>query len=88
MKIKISFKEGFSKTAKFLNTKKRDKLTDLVFLLSDNPFNSKLQTKALSGELNGLYYFRISRDWRVLFKFISPIEIRLLEVGHRRDIYK
>ena len=88
MKIKISFKEGFSKTIGSLNKKQRDKLIGLVVLLSDNPFNTKLQTKALSGELSGLYSFRISRDWRVLFKFISPTEIRLLEVGHRKDIYK
>lgn len=88
MRIKISFREGFNKTLKPLNDKQRDKLAGLVVLLSANPFNSKLRTKALSGKLSGLYSFRISRDYRVLFQFISPVEICLLELGHRKDIYR
>jgi len=88
MKIKVSFKEGFRKTARVLNKKQRDKLADLIILLISDPYHPKLHTKSLLGRLSGVYVFRITREWRVLFKFISPTEIILLEVGNRKDIYK
>ncbi len=31
---------------------------------------------------------KLTEEWRVLFKFISPTEIWLLEIGHRKDIYQ
>jgi len=88
MSVKISFKDGFHKSAKVFNKKQRDKLADLVVLLSRNPFNKKLHTKPLGGKLAGLYSFRITRDWRVIFKFLSPQEILVIKVGNRKDIYK
>jgi addiction module RelE/StbE family toxin len=88
MRIRISFKEGFSKTAKALSGKQREKLAELIVLLSNDPFDDRLHVKALSGELKGIYSFRISQDWRVLFRFVAPEEIMVLEVGHRKDIYQ
>ncbi|MBI2635515.1 MAG: type II toxin-antitoxin system mRNA interferase toxin, RelE/StbE family [Parcubacteria group bacterium] len=56
--------------------------------LSLNPFHSSLHTKPLTGKLSGFYSFRLSRDYRVIFKIISSEEIYLIRVGHRRDIYR
>jgi len=56
--------------------------------LAKNPYERKLHTKHLTGKLSGLYSFRITRDYRVVFQFLSPNEIRLVEVAHRKDIYK
>lgn len=86
--MNVYYADNFVKSAQKLNTKQQAKLTGLIVLLSKNPFHSKLHTKALSGEFVGIYSFRISRDWRAVFRFLSPEEIVLIEVDHRKDIYR
>ena len=86
--IKISFRKGFKKSARVLNRKNLVRLTDLIVIFSNNSFHSKLHTKALTGKLAGLFSFRITREWRVIFKFISPEEILIIKVRHRKDIYR
>jgi addiction module RelE/StbE family toxin len=88
VKIRVTFKKDFRKSTKILSQKNKDKLSDLVILLSQNPFHSKLHTKSLSGDLTGLFSFRITRDWRVMFKFVSPEEVLIIKVRHRKDIYR
>ena len=85
--ISIVFGKKFIKSAKILSPKHKEKLADLVETLSSEPYNPRLHTKPLSGALIGLYSFRITREWRVIFKFNSPNEIQLVAVGHRKDIY-
>lgn len=67
--------------------KQQQKLADFIEILSQNPYSSVLHTKPLSGELAGFYSFRITREWRAVFRFNSIEEIQLLLVGHRKDIY-
>ncbi len=86
--ISIHYGSGFLKSARKLPRAGQVKLARLAKLIVDNPYHSKLHTKHLSGELTGLYSFRITRDWRVIFKFLSPIDVMLIEVAHRKDIYR
>ncbi|MBI2463087.1 MAG: type II toxin-antitoxin system mRNA interferase toxin, RelE/StbE family [Candidatus Spechtbacteria bacterium] len=65
-----------------------EKLAQLLEIFVENPFHTKLHSKHLTGKLSGLYSFRITRDWRVIFQFISTKEIQLIEVAHRREIYR
>lgn len=88
MTLRVYYSDTFLKDAKKLGSKEQAKLSGLVVLLQENPYHPKLHTKPLSRELSGLYSFRITRDWRVLFKFISADEVMLVDVGNRRDIYK
>lgn len=64
------------------------KLAHLLPFFKENPFDPRLHSKPLSEPLRGLFSFRITRDWRVIFKFLSPREILLLRVKHRKDIYR
>lgn len=86
--IEINFRKDFRKSTKLLSDKQRDKLANLVVLLKQNPFHPKLHTKSLGGSLAGLFSFRITRDWRVMFTFVSPKKILVLQVRHRKDIYR
>lgn len=86
--IRIYYSDQFLRAARRLENKLQDKLTELIVLLKENPFHSKLHSKKLSGEIAGIYSFRITRDWRVLFKFLSPLEIQLIDVGRRKEIYR
>jgi len=86
--IRIAYADRFIKAAKSLDISLQNKLADCIALMQTNPFHSGLHTKPLSGPLAGMYSFRINRDWRVLFKFASPDMIQLIDIGHRKDIYR
>lgn len=86
--VRLLYSRQFIKSAKRIPNNQGLKLANFLEILKINPFDSKLHTKALSGKFSGLYSFRISRDWRVIFQFTSPYEIKLVELGNRKDIYK
>ncbi len=48
----------------------------------------KLHSKPLVGKLKGFYSFRITRNWRVIFSFLDRETIFLIDVAHRKDIYR
>ena len=86
--ITIRYSDHFLRSASELPEAQRVKLANLLELLGANPFHPKLHAKHLTGRLSGLYSFRITRDWRVIFQFLSPREIKLIDVAHRKDIYR
>lgn len=86
--IEIFYSDYFIRSAKKIPLAQQEKLAYLLTLLQKNPFHSQLHSKPLTGKLFGFYSFRITRDWRVIFQFISPQKINLVDVGHRKDIYK
>jgi addiction module RelE/StbE family toxin len=85
---RIVFEKDFFKSAKKLEMKEQKKLAQLLVTLKDNPFNPHLHTKKLRGKLQGIYSFRITRNWRVIFQFQNPDFIQLLTVKNRKDIYR
>ncbi len=85
--IRIVHSDGFLRSAKRLPQSTREKLTRLPGIFGDNPFHPLLHTKKLGGEFAGLYSFRITRDWRIIFQFMEHETIRLLRVGDRKDVY-
>lgn len=86
--IRVVYGVTFLKSARKLPKKLKIKLAELVTHLQNNPFDSSLHTKYLSGQLAGLLSFRITRDWRVIFRFIEPDLIQLIEVANRKNIYR
>lgn len=84
----LVYSNRFLKSVKKLPKAQQEKLIELLEVVERNPFHSQLHTKPLSGQLSGLYSFRITREWRVIFGFLSPDKIQLLEIGHRKDIYR
>ncbi|MSU54800.1 MAG: hypothetical protein EXS48_03160 [Candidatus Staskawiczbacteria bacterium] len=86
--VRVYYSDHFEKQAKKLTEKQQVKLAMTIVLLKENPFNSRLKTKPLAGKFIGIYSFRIERNFRALFKFLSPNEILLFKVGDRKDIYR
>jgi len=85
---KLVFGGHFLRSAEKLGGKLKPKLKSSLDTLSENPFHPALHTKSLSGKLSGYHSFRLSRNYRVIFKFISDHTIYLLRVGDRKDIYR
>lgn len=86
--LKLVYTKHFLKSAKKLPFYIQNSLSGKLETLQKNPFHPFLHTKSLTGALSGFYSFRITRDWRVIFCFIEPEIIKLVEVAHRKDIYK
>lgn len=84
----IVYGKAFLRSAKKLPVNQQRKLANLIEFLRENPFRYGLHTKQLSGNLVGFYSFRITREWRVIFQFIDIYTIKLVIVGHRKDIYR
>lgn len=86
--VTIVYSDDFLSSSKKLPAPQQKKLAGLLVLMTENPFHHLLHTKSLTGPLSGLYAFRITRDWGVMFQFLSPDSVQLLDVGHRREIYQ
>ena len=86
--IELRYGSRFWKQAGTLPRAQQEKLARLISLLGINPFDSRLHTKYLKPPLEGMYAFRITRDWRVTFHFVDQETLRLIEVKHRKDIYR
>lgn len=51
-----------------------------------NPRDSRLHIKKLKG-FDGVFSFRITRQYRVLFYFTNHSTAVFVNIGHRKDIY-
>lgn len=85
---RIEYDADFEKQAANLEPQLQKKLSVLLALMAENPYDPRLHTKPLSEPFSGVLSFRITRDWRVTFHFLNSTTIRLLEVKHRKDIYR
>lgn len=56
-------------------------------LFSKNPFNPRLRTHKLTGELEGLWAFSAAFDCRVIFEFVKDDEVLLIDVGSHEEVY-
>ena len=88
MRYKIRHAKRFLKLSLKLPKQYRKLLASMFELLQKQPFDSRLHSKTLTGKLKGLYSFRITRSYRVIFHFNSPTEIELIDIAHRKDIYR
>ena len=84
----VIYGSDFSKDVQKLPSDVRDKLSDLIELLKENAFDPRLHAKPLSAPLQGLFSFRITRDYRVAFKFAASRLIQLLATDKRDKIYQ
>lgn len=86
--MKIVYSRDFVKAAGGTPKPIQQKLAILLEILERNPFDEKLHTKPLMGKLKNFYSFRITRDWRVIFNFVNSNGVFLVNIAHRKDIYK
>ena len=86
--IRVQFDSDFLKQVKRLPMAQQRKLSRLLLILQTNIYDSRLQTKKLGPPLEGQFSFRITRDWRIIFRFLSDDAIFLTRVKHRKDIYR
>ena len=86
--VEIRYDREFEKQAAKLDPHLRKKLAVQLELMERNPYDPRQHSKPLSEPFAGALSFRITRDWRVTYHFESATVVRLLEVKHRKDIYR
>lgn len=84
----LVFGRQFLKTAEKLDEKLKSKLKSSLDVFLENPFNPILHSKPLTGSLSGYYSFRLGKNYRVIFRFISKDKVYLINIGNRKDIYQ
>ena len=86
--MQVDYDKQFIKEATKLPAARKKLLANKLSYLAISPFDSRLHTKQLSSPLTGVFSFRISREYRVLFRFITAEQVFLLSVKHRKDVYR
>ncbi len=84
----ILYDRGFLKEVRKLPIETQEKLSELIQLLKQDVSDSRLHAKPLGPPLQGIFSFRITRDYRVAFKFEAPHAIRLLVADNRNQFYQ
>lgn len=85
--LRVLFTKKSIKSLKKLPKNIQIKTDNLVYILSDNYLNNKLKTKKLN-TVQPLFSFRITKDYRGIFEFFDNKTIKILDIKHRKDIYK
>lgn len=88
MKIKADnrFKKSFKKwsrkhpdLAKFFKEK--------LILFQNSPFDTSLKTHSLGGYLKDFWAISINYEHRLIFKFMKPDEVLLIDIGTHDEVY-
>ncbi|MBI2100840.1 MAG: hypothetical protein HYT47_02370 [Candidatus Vogelbacteria bacterium] len=80
--------QDFLRDVRRLPIETQRKLSGLIELLEEDAFDPRLHTKPLSVPLQGIFTFRITRDYRVALKFRGAHLIQLLLADKRDKIYE
>ena len=84
----VIYDKDFLKDVRRLPAGLHEKISDFIDVLRHDPFDPRLHTKPLSAPLQGMFAFRVSRDYRIGFKFSASHVIHLLAAANRDAIYQ
>jgi mRNA interferase YafQ len=95
MMMKIVWSSGFKRSFKKIvrkNPQLKDRITEVLILLTDDPFTPSLKSHRLGGKLAGLWSCSVVYDCRVIFSLSEDDEILemfilLVNIGSHDEIY-
>jgi len=68
---------------KILETRFRDRAA----IFENSPFDPRLKTHKLSGELYDLWSFSVDYDVRVIFSFMEANRVLFVDIGTHDEVY-
>lgn len=84
--MSIYYSSAFKKSIKKYRSH-RSQIQKRIELFMKYPFDRRLKTHKLQGELNGYYSFSITYNLRILFEFIDENTIGFVDIG-THAVYK
>jgi addiction module RelE/StbE family toxin len=85
--MQILYSEKFKKQFRKLSNQLKDTVEVKIQLLKANPFDQRLKTHKLKGELAAYYAFSVNNKYRIIFQIDEHANIKLHYVGNH-DIYE
>lgn len=88
--IKVTWDTGFKRIYRKSvknNQELKRRFWTAIELFSKDPFNPRLRTHKLTGELEGLWAFSVAYACRVIFTFQSKGEVLLIDIGGHDEVY-
>ena len=88
--IEIVLSSGFRKSFKRKvrgNKKLESRFRDRAAIFQSDPFDPRLRTHQLSGQLQGLWSFSVDYDARVVFAFVESDRAVFLDIGTHQEVY-
>jgi|WetSurMetagenome_2_1015567.scaffolds.fasta_scaffold1610682_1 addiction module RelE/StbE family toxin len=80
------FKRSYKKKIQ-PNENLKSKFVSTIKLFEVDPFNPKLRTHKLTGQLKNAWAFSIDFDCRVIFEFVEPDKVLFIEIGSHEEVY-
>lgn len=67
----------------------KEQFAKKIIQFEEDPFHPALKTHTLSGILKGLWSFRITYEYRLLFDFAdeSRTKVILIDIGSHEEVY-
>ncbi len=60
---------------------------DRIAIFQRNPFDPRLKTHRLAGQLQGLWSFSVDYDVRVVFSFAEGNRVLFVDIGTHDEVY-
>ena len=80
------FKKAFKRKVRG-NKNLQARFRDRIALFQSSPFDPRLKTHRLSGQLQGLWSFSIDYDVRVVFSFVESNRALFVDIGTHEEVY-
>lgn len=80
------FRKAFKRKVrgnKILETRFRERVT----VFQSDPFDPRLKTHQLSGQLEGLWSFSVDYDVRVVFSLLETNRALFVDIGTHEEVY-
>jgi addiction module RelE/StbE family toxin len=87
-RVEIIYAQSFIRDAQRLPRDAQERLQEQVERFRANPLDPRLHAKALHGRLEGYSSFRITRNYRALYRWSGQAVYILLAVDDRKDVYR
>lgn len=85
--MNIHYTSSFLKGFGVLPKKIKELAVEWEIIFRQNSNDPRLHIKALKGRLKGLFSFRVTRNYRVLYAWKDKENILFYEIGDRKFIY-
>ncbi len=85
--MNILFLPKFVRQFKKLPFEIREAAINKEKIFRKNPFDSRLKTHKLLGELVGFWSFSVTYNYRIIFEFLDDETVRFYTIGNH-DIYE
>ena len=85
--MKILYYSKFPREFKKLPSEIKQLSAEREKIFRENPFDSRLKTHKLSGELKGFWSFSVDYSYRIIFEFADDGIVRFYSIGNH-DIYE